>query len=229
MQEDQGHQKDRDPEVQGEDARETQINPVSPEGSDRGSNDKLQPEEAPDSEGTESLGTDYQPGAADDGNYGTEYPTGKGIYGDYGGSPGMATVGPGTMSPMDEKNWSMLSHLSILVSLVTGIGGVVAALVIWLVYKDRSPRVGFHALQSLWYQVAWAGIFIAFGVVGTVLSIITFGLAAVVMIPLGILLAFVPFVHQIYAAIKVNGGEDYRYPIIADMIDGSRRFDRSGF
>ena len=22
-------------------------------------------------------------------------------------------------------------------------------------YKDRSPRVAFHALQSLWYQIAW--------------------------------------------------------------------------
>jgi len=38
------------------------------------------------------------------------------------------------------------------------------------------------------------------------------------------LLAFVPVVHQCYAAYKVSQGVDYRYPIIADMIDGERRF-----
>jgi uncharacterized Tic20 family protein len=73
------------------------------------------------------------------------------------GTTGMAGQS-GAMSVQDERTWSMLSHLSILLNLVTGIGGPVAALVIWLVYKDRSPRVGFHALQSLWYQVAWAVI-----------------------------------------------------------------------
>jgi uncharacterized Tic20 family protein len=130
----------------------------------------------------------------------------------------------GEISPSDEKTWSTLSHLSLLANFVTGIGGFVAALVIWLVYKDRSPRIGFHALQSLWYQVAWAGIFIGFGVVSTVLGIITFGLAAVVLVPLALLLAFVPVVHQCYAAYKVSQGVDYRYPIIADMIDGERRF-----
>ena len=140
----------------------------------------------------------------------------------YGSSGGSMYASGGASG--DEKTWSVLAHLSILVSLLTGIGGFVAALVIWLVYKDRSPRIGFHALQSLWYQVAWTGIIIAFGVVATVLSFVTFGLAAVVLIPLGILLAFVPFVHQCYAAYKVSQGVDYRYPIIADMIDGSRRF-----
>src|SRR3712207_8899786 len=64
----------------------------------------------------------------------------------------------GGMSAQDERTWSMIAHLSVLLSLVTGIGGPIAALVIWLVYKDNSQRVAFHALQSLWYQVAWAVI-----------------------------------------------------------------------
>ena len=28
------------------------------------------------------------------------------------------------------------------------------ALLIWLIYKDRSAKVRFHALQALWYQIA---------------------------------------------------------------------------
>src|SRR3712207_8335857 len=54
----------------------------------------------------------------------------------------------GGMSAQDERTWSMIAHLSVLLSLVTGIGGPIAALVIWLVYKDRSQRVAFHALQD---------------------------------------------------------------------------------
>ena len=140
------------------------------------------------------------------------------------GSEGRMTGGVSSVSAGDERTWSMLSHLSVLLSLVTGIGGLVAALVIWLVYKDRSERVAFHALQSLWYQVAWFGIFAVFGIATVVLSIITLGLATIVLVPLAFLIAIVPIAHQCYAAYKINQGADYRYPIVADMIDKNHRF-----
>ena len=53
------------------------------------------------------------------------------------------------MNPKDENTWSVLAHLSVFLNLFTGFLGSVAALVIWLVYRDRSPRVSFHAMQSL--------------------------------------------------------------------------------
>ena len=125
------------------------------------------------------------------------------------------------MSAQDEQTWSMLSHLSVLLSLVTGIGGPIAALVIWLVYKDRSQRVAFHALQSLWYQVAWIVILSVGWMLTGILSLIFIGL---LLIPVMLIATIVPLVHQCYAAYKVNQGVDYRYPIIADMIDRERRF-----
>ena len=124
------------------------------------------------------------------------------------------------MSAQDERTWSMLAHLSVLLNIVTGIGGPIAALVIWLVYRDRSRRVSFHALQSLWYQVAWAVILFVGWFVTGILSIIFIGL---LLIPVMLIATLVPFVHQCYAAYKVYQGVDYRYPIIADMIDGGRR------
>ena len=127
----------------------------------------------------------------------------------------------GGMSAQDERTWSMLSHLSILLNLVTGIGGPIAALVIWLVYKDRSQRVAFHALQSLWYQVAWIVILSVGWMLTGILSLIFIGL---LLIPVMLIATIVPIVHQCYAAYKVNQGADYRYPIIADMIDRERRF-----
>jgi uncharacterized Tic20 family protein len=35
----------------------------------------------------------------------------------------------------------------------------------------------------------------------------------------------VPFVHMGYAAYKVNQGVDYRYPLVADLIDKNRPSD----
>jgi len=126
----------------------------------------------------------------------------------------------GGMSAQDERTWSMLAHLSILLSLITGIGGPLAALVIWLVYKDKSQRVAFHALQSFWYQIVWIVILAVGWTITGILILVIIGL---LLVPVMALVSLVPFVHQCYAAYKVYQGVDYRYPIIADMIDGGRR------
>ncbi len=125
----------------------------------------------------------------------------------------------GGMSPSDEKTWSVLSHLSIFLNLFTGFLGPVAAFIVWLVYKDRSPRVGFHALQSLWYQVAWIVILVVGWTVSMALTVILVGF---LLMPLMAILTVVPFVHSAYAAYKVNQGVDYRYLWIADMVSGNR-------
>ena len=92
-----------------------------------------------------------------------------------------------TVSVRDERVWSALSHASVVLWPFTGFLPV-APFLIWLVYKDRSPRVGFHALQSLWYQVAWLVIFMLAGLFATVggilLTILTFGLALFLLVPL---------------------------------------------
>ena len=56
--------------------------------------------------------------------------------------------GQATMSAEEERTWSILAHLSMFLNLFTGFLGPVAALIIWLLYKDRSSRVAFNALQS---------------------------------------------------------------------------------
>jgi uncharacterized protein len=126
-----------------------------------------------------------------------------------------------TMSAQDERTWSVIAHLSVLVELI----GLMpfGALLVWLLYKDRSQKVRFHALQALWYQIAWIVIFIVYALVTVVLSLVTFGIAAILLVPLGFVLAIVPLAHGCYAAYKVSQGIDYRYPYIADTIEGPRR------
>ena len=125
-----------------------------------------------------------------------------------------------TMSAQDERTWSIIAHLSVLAGLV----GLIpfGALLVWLLYKDRSPRVRFHALQALWYQIAWIGIFIVYSLVTIVLSIVTLGIAAIVLVPLAFVLALAPLAHGCYAAYQVSQGVEYRYPYIADKIEGPR-------
>ena len=122
-------------------------------------------------------------------------------------------------SAQEERTWSVLSHLSMFLNLFTGFLGPVAALIIWLVYKDRSQKVAFHALQSMWYQIGWL-VILAVG--WTITAFLTIVLIGIVLIPVMIVATVVPFVHIGYAAYKVNQGVDYRYPLVAGMIDGNR-------
>ena len=57
----------------------------------------------------------------------------------------------------------------------------------------------------------------------TVAGILTVVLIGFLLFPVMIVATVVPFVHMGYAAYKVSQGIDYRYPFVADMIEGSRR------
>jgi len=123
---------------------------------------------------------------------------------------------PVTMGTQEEKTMSVLAHLSIFLNLVTGFLGPVAALIIWLVYRDRSREVAFQALQSMWYQVAWLVILVAGWTVTTLLMLVLIGF---LLVPVMALITLVPFVHSAYAAYRVSKDGEFRYPLIADMIE----------
>lgn len=65
------------------------------------------------------------------------------------------TGSPESLSPSDERTWAMLAHLTVLANLVTGFLGTVAALVIYLVYKERSRYVAYHSMQAFIFQLVW--------------------------------------------------------------------------
>jgi uncharacterized protein len=117
-----------------------------------------------------------------------------------------------------QNTWSVLAHLSVFVNLLTGFLGPVVALIIWFVYRDRSERVSFHALQSALYQLAWV-VILAIG--WTITALLTAIIVGLLLIPVMIVLSVVPFVHMAYAAYKFNQEVDYRYPFVADFIGGT--------
>jgi uncharacterized Tic20 family protein len=124
--------------------------------------------------------------------------------------------GPAATGTQEERAWSVLAHLSIFLNLVTGFLGPVAALIIWLVYRDRSSRVAFQALQSMWYQVAWLVILFAGWAMTFLLMLVLIGF---LLVPVMALITLVPFVHGAYAAYRTSKDGEYRYPLIADMIE----------
>ena len=124
--------------------------------------------------------------------------------------------GPTAMATHEERTWSVLAHLTMFLNLLTGFLGPVVALIIWLVYRDRSRKVAFHALQSMWYQVAWL-VILAIGWVFT--GLLTMILIGFLLIPVMALVSVVPFVHAAYAAYRVSKDDDYRYPFVADLVE----------
>jgi len=113
----------------------------------------------------------------------------------------------------DERLWGMLAHLSALLGYVVGLGQYIAPLVIYLVYRERSRFVAFHALQALYFQLAllvlWAIVII--------LTLITCGLGAIfAVVPIVLNLVFV-----LMAAIRANNGEWYELPLVGAIARSS--------
>ena len=132
------------------------------------------------------------------------------------GTVGESGPNQAALSAQEEKSWSILAHLSVYLNLFTGFLGPVAALMIWLVYKDRSQKVAFHALQSMWYQVAWL---VLLGIGWAFTGLLMLILIGFLLVPVMALLTLVPFAHAAYAAYKVSQGSHYRYLFVADLIE----------
>jgi len=110
----------------------------------------------------------------------------------------------------DEKLWGMLAHLLTLLGYVVVVGEYIAPLVIYLVYKDRSQFVAFHALQALFFQLLALAVVIAL----VLFSIVTLGCGILLAAPLAIALAIAVLVYMIIAAIQANNGVWYELPIV---------------
>jgi uncharacterized Tic20 family protein len=131
---------------------------------------------------------------------------------------------PQRLTESDERTWAMLAHLSILLNLITGFLGIVVALIIYLVYKNRSNYVAYQSMQAFIFQLIWwfgGGLLIglAWAITGA-LSIILVGL---VLIPLACLLSLIPIaalVYGIVGAVQTNSGQDFKYWLIGDWVRG---------
>ena len=135
------------------------------------------------------------------------------------------TSSSGALSPSDEYTWAMLAHLSVLINLLTGFLGMVAALIIYLMYKERSRYVAYHSLQALVFQLVWwAGGGALAGIVWMFTGITSIVLIVILCIPLACLVSLLPLGAVVYGtigAIQCSQGQDFRYWLVGDWVRGT--------
>ena len=102
----------------------------------------------------------------------------------------------------DDKTFGLLAHLSVYVSTFIG------PLVVWLLFKEKSKFIAYHAMQALALQVA--GLIL--GVIVSGISLVTCGVGSVLYLAL-IPLMFVP----LWGAWKAYSGEWSGYPLLAQF------------
>lgn len=132
------------------------------------------------------------------------------------------------LSPSDERTWAMLAHLSVLLNLVTGFLGPVAALVIYLIYKDRSRYVAYQSLQAVIFQlIGWVGGGVIIGAIWAVTGILSALVIGLLCIPFALLftlliglLPMAALVYGVYAAIQTSQGQDFSYWLVGDWVRG---------
>ncbi|WP_294181402.1 DUF4870 domain-containing protein [uncultured Schumannella sp.] len=110
------------------------------------------------------------------------------------------------LSESDDKLWASLSHFG-------GILSFLAPLLIWLILKDRGPKVNVEAKESLNFQITVAIAHAANFIIGLILTAITFGLWGIVQTLIWLAIVAVTVIFCVMGGIKVNGGGSYRYPV----------------
>jgi uncharacterized protein len=131
---------------------------------------------------------------------------------------------PLPLSQADEHTWAMLAHLSVLVNLFTGVLGPVVALIIYLMFMNRSKYVAYHAMQSFLFQlVVWYGIGAMWGIVG-LLSALLIGILlipfACLLTPLLLLGMAIAPIYGIVGAVQTSQGQDFEYLWVGSWVRG---------
>ena len=108
----------------------------------------------------------------------------------------------GQVSSPEERNWSMLLHLSALAGLVTsGIGSLLGPLIVWLIFRARSDMVDYHGKRALNFQIS----FFIYGLVAALSMIVLIGF---LLFPIVII---VWLIWTILAAIRASRGDPPGY------------------
>lgn len=138
----------------------------------------------------------------------------------------------------DERVLAGLAHGSILVGLMTnGVGGIVTALVIWLLQKEKSAYVAAQALQALVYQTVtflatmvawccWGMLWVATFLPPMIAHPEAYQTAPPAGLWIGLILMVVPLgiwgltiLYGLWGAVRCLGGHDFKYAVIGNWLE----------
>src|SRR5262249_59728087 len=111
-----------------------------------------------------------------------------------------------------DRTTAMLAHLLGAAGYLLSVGVLswLGPLLIYLLKREQSRFVAFHALQSLAFQLGWIAI-IAIG--WWVTHVLMWVLIGFLLLPIMALLFLVPLIWSVYAGIQASNGLWYEYPV----------------
>ena len=115
-----------------------------------------------------------------------------------------------TITKKKDTSLLVLLHLSQLLDYVTGLGGIIVPLIIWLTNKDKVEGVDEQGKMILNFKLSMLiYIFISLPL------ILVFGLGILLLIIIGLISFIMPIVN----AVKVSNGEKPSYPFTINFLN----------
>ncbi len=109
----------------------------------------------------------------------------------------------------EDKSVLVITHLSQLLDLITGFGGFIVPLILWLTQRERVLAMDEHGKSIMNFQIS---MFI-YAIICIPLTLL-FGLGALGLIGIALLC----FIFPILNAIKASNGEAPSYPLSLNII-----------
>ena len=110
----------------------------------------------------------------------------------------------------EDRQTLMLTHLSQLLDLITGFGGFIVPLIVWLTKKDEIYAMDVHGKSIINFQLSM--FLYALLCIPLILLV---GLGLIGLIGIGVLC----FVFPIVNAVRANNGEEPHYPLSIKFVN----------
>ena len=110
----------------------------------------------------------------------------------------------------ESRYWAIGAHLSALAGgFLGGLPAFLGPLVVWLVRKDVDPYAAAHGRAALNFNLS----VLVYAAALVVLTLVTFGVGALLTVPAGIALGLGWLVLSIVGTVKAANDQVYRYPL----------------
>jgi uncharacterized membrane protein len=98
------------------------------------------------------------------------------------------------------------------------VAGVITAILFLVIDPYKSDRfVRFHAFQSLFFNLAWIGFWIAWTILGLVISAVTKGIFFFIQVPINLLLMLGGLCLWAFLMYTASQGRTFRLPVIGAL------------
>lgn len=109
----------------------------------------------------------------------------------------------------EDRQLLIITHLSQLLDFITGIGGLIVPLILWILQKDKVVGMDVHGKMIINFQIS----ILIYSIVSIPL-IFLFGLGIFLLVGIGIIALVFPIIN----AIRVSNGETPDYPLTIQFL-----------